>query len=248
MQTIDASRKKILIVDDDQLLRQVLANDFVRRGYDVVEAGDGSQALKCIEQEKVDLVISDVRMPKIGGVELLTTIRQQHGEIPVFMFITGFSELTLEDAYHKGASALFPKPFNRKNFLKAVEWVLLPTIEKWREPVPRLSTDFEIEMILAKTSRSINGQMLNIGQGGMFVSMESPLPEVGETLEFKILFQQVSTIQLTGQGVVRWLRHQSTSGGLAGCGIEFLNLYENSVPEVIRLIEAFKPFAVMSEI
>ncbi len=242
MQAPGSEKKKILIVDDDDLLRQVLANDFVRRGYDVDQACDGSQALELLGRQKFDLVISDVQMPRLSGVELLTQIRQRSEEIPVFMFVTGFSELTLEDAYHKGANALFSKPFNRKNFLKAVDGILLPSPEPPKEAAPWLSTDFEIEMMLKKTPQSVRGQMLNIGQGGMFVSLDTPqLPGVGETLDFKILFQQVSAIQITGQGIVRWVRGKSTSGPLPGCGIEFLNLDNNDIPEAAHLIEAFKP-------
>jgi len=241
MQTLGSVKKKILVVDDDELLRQLLANDFVRRGYDVTQAGDGAQALELLGRQKFDLVISDVKMPRLGGVELLTAIRRRPEEIPVFMFITGFSELTLEDAYHKGANALFSKPFNRKNFLKAVDGVLQPIPEPKHAPAPQLLTDFEVELTLKQSPQSVRGQMLNIGQGGMFVGMEAPLPGIGNTLDFKILFQQVSSIQVTGHGIVRWLQDQPISGRLAGCGIEILNFDDSDNPEAARLIETFKP-------
>jgi len=240
--------KKILVVDDDELLRRVLVSDFARRGYEVCEAGDGAQALEWLARKSFDLVISDVKMPKMDGAELLTTIREIYQEVPVFIFVTGFTEMSLEEAYNKGACALFSKPFNRQNFLKAVEWNLLPTLERWKEPIPRLSTDFRIEMTLKNTNQTVQGQMLNIGRGGMFVSMEAPFPAVGETLEFHIFFNHAAAIQLSGQGIIRWVRSQSSSGRSGGCGIEFLNFADNSMPEVIRLIETFKPLSFTPEI
>jgi CheY-like chemotaxis protein/Tfp pilus assembly protein PilZ len=239
--------KKILIVDDDPIMRQVLRSDFTRRGFAVTEAGDGLQALEKLNEKVFDLIISDVRMPKFSGVELLNQVRKLYGELPIFMFVTGFSELSLEEAYAQGASALFPKPFNRQNFLRAIEWALLPKNEKSKESLPPLSTDFEIELYLKGSLEVVKGRMLNIGRGGMFVSMDSSMPATGDTLEFKISFQQDAPLQLTGQGIVRWMRSQMSVGRPSGCGIEFLEFDRNCMPEVAKIIEAFKPLPLNPE-
>jgi CheY-like chemotaxis protein/Tfp pilus assembly protein PilZ len=237
------SVKKLLIVDDDASLRQVLKTDFTRRGYEVMEACNGAEALERLVENMVDLIISDVRMPKVDGVELLHEVRKRYGDLPVFMFITGFSELSLDQAYAQGASALFPKPFNRKNFLEAITWALLPLEDRNQEPLARLSTDFEIDFTLSTSGQSVSGRMLNIGNGGMFVSTDFALPKVGDSLDFTLLFKQDAPLQLKGQGVIRWFRSEPAPGRPSGYGVEFLKLDRNCTPEVIKIIDAFQPLS-----
>jgi two-component system chemotaxis response regulator CheY len=237
------SVKRLLIVDDDASLRQVLKTDFTKRGYEVTEACNGEEALEKLGENMVDLIISDVRMPKVDGVELLHEVRKQYGNLPVFMFITGFSEFSLDQAYAQGASALFPKPFNRKNFLDAITWALLPLEDRSQEPLPRLSTDFEIDFSLSTNGQNLSGRMLNIGSGGMFVSTDSVLPKVGDKLDFTLLFKQDAPLQLKGQGVVRWVRSQPAPGRPSGYGVEFLKFDRNCTAEVIKIIDAFQPLS-----
>lgn len=78
--------KKIMIVDDEPAIREILT--FTLSEYQIVEACDGIEALKKIDLEKPDLIISDVRMPNMGGIELIKKIREKEIKIP-FMFITG---------------------------------------------------------------------------------------------------------------------------------------------------------------
>ena len=67
--------KRILIVDDDKLLRAGLAAVLSRRGYEVLQAGDGEEAFSLAQTKNPDLVITDIMMPKVSGVELLGKIR-----------------------------------------------------------------------------------------------------------------------------------------------------------------------------
>jgi CheY-like chemotaxis protein len=236
-------QKRVLIVDDDAFLRAVIARDLIRCNWDVTEAGDGAQALEQVRLNHFDLVVSDVRMPKVNGIELLAAIRKGNVDLPVFMFVSGFSELSLEEAYSQGASGLFSKPFDRKTFLSAVDWALLPAAERQRDLGARLSTDLSIEIVFKEFGRAQCGRMLNIGQGGMFVGLEGPLPGVGKALEFQIELDQATPSRVSGEGIVRWSRDRTLPGLPMGCGIEFLNFTKNSLPEVISLIETFYPVA-----
>src|SRR5665647_200205 len=123
MITLDVNTQQftILIVDDEELLREALAFDFRRRGYNVILAGSGKEALAFLEKNHVNVVISDVRMPNGNGLELLAAIKKRNVFLPVVMLITGFADLSLEEAYNLGADAVFPKPFDRQALQAAVE-------------------------------------------------------------------------------------------------------------------------------
>src|SRR5688572_3758155 len=94
--------------------------DFKRKGFKTLAAGNGVEALALLESNAVDLVISDIQMPGGNGVELLKQVRVRNAAIPVLLFITGFSDLTLEEAYALGADATLCKPFSRKELMDRV--------------------------------------------------------------------------------------------------------------------------------
>src|SRR5690606_2585354 len=97
-------------VDDEKVLCDAIAFDFKRKGYNVLCAYNGGDAFKIVQSQPVDLILSDVRMPNGDGVELLTNVKNHNYAIPIVMFITGFADLTLEQAYDMGVDAVFAKP------------------------------------------------------------------------------------------------------------------------------------------
>ncbi len=115
---------KLLIVDDDPDLRSTLILEFKKRGCTIFEAGSGHEAIDVIRNHAIDLVLSDVRMPNGNGVELLENIRKIHPKIPAVLLLTGFADLTQEEAIRKGASDLIEKPIDRKKMLSLAALVL----------------------------------------------------------------------------------------------------------------------------
>ncbi|MGZ3661188.1 MAG: response regulator, partial [Bdellovibrionota bacterium] len=120
----------ILIVDDEEDLREAIAFDFRRKKYQVLLAASGNEAFKLIEKTQVDVVISDVRMPDGDGISLLERIKTRDPWIPVVMLITGFADISLEEAYDKGADVVFSKPFERNALFGAVSRALFSFDEK----------------------------------------------------------------------------------------------------------------------
>jgi two-component system cell cycle sensor histidine kinase/response regulator CckA len=78
----------ILLVEDDESVRRLIAHGLRSRGFDVIEAANGIEALKALENTRVDLLVSDIVMPEMDGPALLQAI---HGRIPV-LFISGYAE------------------------------------------------------------------------------------------------------------------------------------------------------------
>ncbi|MCF6179459.1 MAG: response regulator, partial [Geopsychrobacter sp.] len=108
---MSAQRKRILVVDDEASMREMLGIMLKRDGFAVTEAADGLQGLEQFRQGDIDLVISDIRMPHMGGIELLSAIKGLDTEALVIM-MTAFS--TTEEAVEAmklGAYDYIIKPF-----------------------------------------------------------------------------------------------------------------------------------------
>jgi CheY-like chemotaxis protein len=220
-------KQTILVVDDDDDLREAIAFDFTRKGYNVVTASNGHRAFDIVKGgQEVNLVVSDVRMPGGDGVELLKRVKDHNYEIPVVIFITGFSDMSPEEAYDCGADAVFSKPFQRKELFKAVQKALTPAEARWtpEEAVATAEAGFEIELEFPEWEMAMKGQMVNLGRGGIFVALKEKLPPAQALANFKISFQGPGSWSIEGKGVVRWVRETPYQGMPRGCGIEFTQL------------------------
>ncbi len=117
-------KKTILLADDDVNLRRVLEFQLDEAGYNVLTAQDGAEALDVFTKDDFDCVITDLRMPKLSGLELLEKIKALNAEIPVIV-ITAFGEVeTAVTAMKAGAFDYINKPFNRDEILLTLERAL----------------------------------------------------------------------------------------------------------------------------
>ena len=102
----------ILIVDDEKSMRDFLKILLTKEGYEVIVAGDGNQAMTALGKNRVDLVISDIRMPGMGGLELLAKVKDETDDIPVIMITAFASPNDAVQAMKSGAYDYISKPFN----------------------------------------------------------------------------------------------------------------------------------------
>jgi len=116
-----ASKIKVLVVDDEEDLLEVSALNIEIEGHEVFTASSGNNALKFLDTTDVDLVISDIRMADGDGVYLLEEIQKRESNIPVILLVTGFSELSREEALKKGARDLLDKPTDFDLINKIIE-------------------------------------------------------------------------------------------------------------------------------
>src|SRR5438552_2578271 len=86
---------RILVIDDEVGLRDLLSREFALQGYQVDTASDGPQALEILSRQTFQLVLCDINMPKMGGLEILEQIRRRESDMEVIM-MTGYA--TVEDA------------------------------------------------------------------------------------------------------------------------------------------------------
>ena len=108
----DGPAPRILVVDDEPSMREMLRIVLRRDGYDVVVAKSGKEAIALLQREPVDLLLSDIRMPDISGVEVLRAAKAQDRDIVAFMMTAYASTDTAVEAMRLGAVDYFTKPFN----------------------------------------------------------------------------------------------------------------------------------------
>nr|WP_315197062.1 response regulator [uncultured Aquabacterium sp.] len=120
--------KTILIVDDSTSLRTVVKLALSRAGYEVIEAGDGEEALTKLDGRKINLIVSDVNMPRMDGITFLTQVKAnpRYKFTPVVMLTTEGQDATKERGRAAGAKAWIVKPFNPPVLLDAVSKLVLP--------------------------------------------------------------------------------------------------------------------------
>lgn len=118
---IEFKNYSLLVVDDDEDLRDLMLLKFRKIGFNVMSANCGTSAMELIKNNKIDLVLSDIRMPDGDGLMLLEQLRTTDPKIPPVIFVTGFSDISVADCITKGAIAVFPKPFDYQELLKSIK-------------------------------------------------------------------------------------------------------------------------------
>ena len=110
----------ILVVDDEKPIRKILNKLLVRGGYRIVEAANGREGLELFRERRPDIVITDIRMPEMGGLDLLMAIKKESPDACVAV-MTGYgSEEVAIQAIRSGACNYFKKPFNTAEFMYAI--------------------------------------------------------------------------------------------------------------------------------
>ncbi|MCM2281950.1 MAG: response regulator [Bdellovibrionaceae bacterium] len=107
--------KKILVVDDERDLREIICDDLSVFGAVLFEAENGRSAFDLHEKYQFDVIISDVRMPGGDGIEMLRRLKELPGPAPVILLITGFADLAPDEAAAYGVQGMLSKPFNLRD-------------------------------------------------------------------------------------------------------------------------------------
>ncbi len=117
-------KPKVLVVDDEDSPRMVLRLELINEGYDVETASDGDEAMAAVEKGKFDLVLLDIKMPRVNGFDVLKFIKSNHRDVRVIM-MTSFSDL--KSAYESeklGAEGFVIKPYELVALMGTIERVL----------------------------------------------------------------------------------------------------------------------------
>ncbi len=110
----------VLIVDDEMNIRRVLAAMLKRDGYEVTTAADGEQALAVLQKTPVHVVVTDLVMPKVGGMELLKRVSADYPDVPVILITAHGSVDSAVAALKAGAFDYVTKPFEQEELRKVI--------------------------------------------------------------------------------------------------------------------------------
>jgi CheY-like chemotaxis protein len=115
---MNSHSQKILFAEDEELIRQIVTVLLKRRGFRVIAARDGREALQIYQREKPDLLLSDVNMPNMGGFELLDKIREKDKRLPAILVSADPQDRTFDrDPYVD----FLPKPFDYQILCSRIE-------------------------------------------------------------------------------------------------------------------------------
>jgi len=117
---------KLLAVDDQKVMRELILGVLSQEGHEVILAEDGIDALEIARGQVVDMVLTDINMPNMNGISLVSKLRRLEGyqEIPIIMLTTESSDFKKDKAKRMGADGWLQKPFDPKRLIKAVNTCL----------------------------------------------------------------------------------------------------------------------------
>jgi DNA-binding response OmpR family regulator len=116
------AKPKILLVEDEVDLREIMAEELA--SYQVIQASDGQEALDLLAQGRIDLIVSDINMPRLDGLTMLERLRDQGHTVPVII-VSGYGDTQKRArAQQLGAASFLDKPIAFDSLLKAVDAAL----------------------------------------------------------------------------------------------------------------------------
>lgn len=119
-----ADKSRVLVVDDEEALRTVLSTELKGEGYEVDTASDGDEAISIVQNKKFDLLLLDIKMPKVDGFEVLKFVKKGFPSVKVIM-LTGFADLkNAIESKKLGAEDFVSKPYDLVDLLTTIERVL----------------------------------------------------------------------------------------------------------------------------
>ena len=208
--TMDATTKKILVVDDEPQIVKVVKAYLEKAGFAVVSAADGSAALAVFQHEKPDLVILDLNLPGLDGMEVCRTIRRS-SEIPVMMLTARVEETDKLIGLELGADDYVIKPFSPREVVARVRTILrrtagapfqsetirvgdlqidldLHTVTLGKRSIELTPTEFGILVVLARQPRRVFSrlQIMEQAQGDAFEGYERTIDAHIKNIRIKL--------------------------------------------------------------
>jgi DNA-binding response OmpR family regulator len=161
------SGSKILVVEDDQTLLNVLKYNLVKEGYDVLTAADGVQALDAARSKRPDMIVLDIMLPKLDGFEVCRILRKEM-TTPILMLTAKAEETDKVVGLELGADDYMTKPFSMREFLARVKAMLRraemmkTAASSVKETITSLIKVGEIEVDLARHRVSRSGTLIEL--------------------------------------------------------------------------------------
>jgi two-component system alkaline phosphatase synthesis response regulator PhoP len=156
-------RRRILLVEDDPTLRQALSFNLTREGYEVAAAADGEAALEAARSDRLDLILLDVMLPGMSGVEVLRVLRREGVSTPVIILSAKGDEIDRVVGLKVGADDYVAKPFSRPELLARIEAVLRRNRREEGAPERREELTYgPLSIDVARREVSVGGEPIHL--------------------------------------------------------------------------------------
>lgn len=228
MQLKEAS---VLLVDDEPVLVDIMREWLQPLVGILFCASDGVQALQVLDTHRIDLVITDIRMPVMDGITLLKEMKARGRYTPSLIFITGFADIDVRDAYDLGAEALVEKPIEHESLIDLMQRRLSQPPGRWKKQLG-LSASPLLSRTYASLSSALQEQRIAFGRGGFCIEGDD-FPEE-ETVNIALEFIADGYV-LLGEGVIRWSQENQT-------GLELTYVADKSLARVVQLTQGNSAF------
>mgnify|MGYP000589230056 CR=1 FL=1 len=152
-------KKKILVVEDEKAISDILVFNLQREGYDTLAAYDGAEGLRCALEEAPDLILLDLGLPDIDGMEVLRQVRQK-SEVPIIIVSARGQEREKVSALDEGADDFVMKPFNAEELLARIRVAL-----RHKGTVKKQMSEFELDSLkidFEKRKIFVHGQEIHL--------------------------------------------------------------------------------------
>ncbi|UCC43809.1 MAG: response regulator [Candidatus Zixiibacteriota bacterium] len=110
----------VLVVDDEELLRDLLRKALGRAGFRVRLAGSGAEALEILQSHRISIMLADIKMPQMSGIELLTEVKEKHPTVPVLLMTGHGGDYSEDEMLEAGADGYIAKPFKNMEIISLV--------------------------------------------------------------------------------------------------------------------------------
>ena len=223
----------VLIVDDERMLLDIFSEWLTEENSRVLTAGDGATALRILRNDRVDLIVSDVRTPVMDGILLLKNLTTYSGLFqgnhpPKMIFISGFTGLEPREAYHMGVEAILQKPIERTEFVGTVRRTLRSPEETWSKPL--IPGGMPLHVVLPRVSPAIEQGRIAFGRGGFCLYSSSHVRESAVRFDLEFESDQAS---FAGYGLIRWAEPEEHL-----LGVEISNIDESCREWALGVIAA----------
>lgn len=222
------NKRSLMIVDDEEDLCEVLSKIFSRLNYETVAVTSVREAFERLSTRDFDLILSDVRMPVADGIELVERLFEEKYSRPNIFLMSGFLDIELPEALHRGAFGLFQKPLDFEVMDRALKLSLEPIASRWRHVESGERPTLIRSVPVSLSEHSSNGG-IELGRDGFFWRDEHLPITAGDVFDFRLSFGPNSQEELEGRGEAIWTRDVARSSYEPGCGIRIKSLTESSL-------------------
>ncbi len=206
---------KILVVDDEPTLSEVISYNLRQAGYVTVTAADADEALRIFKEEKPDLILLDVMLPQGSGFDVCRLIRQQGSNVPIIMLTARIAESDRVLGFELGADDYILKPFATRELIARVKALLRRSRSTSDEnPVSELLVSATLGMTIDtdKRSVSVNGREVKLSRKE-FEVLALMVTHPGRVFERSVLLERIwggeaVVDERTVDVHIRWLREK----------------------------------------